>query len=289
MKNAPAVPKLRRKALYAAVVGSLVATGGAFALGGCGGNPCASRKGGCSAQQRGCGACAPAANPSARANPSASKRGCNPCAAACDPCAPACDPCAPCGPMGACGPCGPCGPCAGADPDDYMRPAGFEGPAAPTEALITKGEALWNDTSLSGGNNMSCNTCHAGNAQLAPSFAEPYPHYVSMPDREVHADEMVQFCMVVPMNAEPLAWDSEALAALTAFTIELQQDFDPCAACAPAGCGPCGPCGACAPAACGPCGACAPAGCGPCGTVGANTRSAAPKANPVAVARPTVH
>ncbi len=36
---------------------------------------------------------------------------------------------------------------------------------------------------------------------------------------------MVQLCMVVPMSADPLPWDSEELAALTAYVVALREDF----------------------------------------------------------------
>jgi hypothetical protein len=38
---------------------------------------------------------------------------------------------------------------------------------------------------------------------------------------------MVQLCMAIPMNAEPLDWESVELTALTAYVEELQAGFDP--------------------------------------------------------------
>lgn len=57
-----------------------------------------------------------------------------------------------------------------------------------------------------------------------------YPHEVAMAKdkggvKSVQLDEMVQFCMVVPMEAKPLPWNSKELAALTAYTAELQKRF----------------------------------------------------------------
>jgi hypothetical protein len=43
--------------------------------------------------------------------------------------------------------------------------------------------------------------------------------------RRVHLDEMVQFCMVVPMAAKPFPWGSKDLAALTAYSGEVQKRF----------------------------------------------------------------
>ncbi len=122
-------------------------------------------------------------------------------------------------------------PCAagkpGIDPKSITRPAGYK-PAAGDAKL---GEKLWNDTKLST-NGMSCNTCHANHGAFQTSFAKPYPHYVQMAKDQagvkvVHLDEMIQACMVMPMAAKPLAWDSKGLAALVAYTQNVQNTFRP--------------------------------------------------------------
>jgi hypothetical protein len=38
---------------------------------------------------------------------------------------------------------------------------------------------------------------------------------------------MVQLCMVIPMASKPLAWDSKELAALSAYSLEVQKTFKP--------------------------------------------------------------
>lgn len=96
--------------------------------------------------------------------------------------------------------------------------------------LLKEGERLWRDTKLST-NGLSCNTCHQGHAAFMPSFAQPYPHTVAMAQdkagvKSIHLDGMVQACMVMPMAAKPFAWDSRQLAALTAYTEEVQKSFD---------------------------------------------------------------
>lgn len=257
--------RLRKRHVSLAMVGSLMAMGAACS----GPNPCAVK--------RACSPCRPGASMQAQGcaprNPCAARRTCAPRRSG--PCAPmrGCGPCAPRG-------CGPCGPCGAADvsASDFMRPSRYCGPTArPSRELRAEGARLWNDPSI-GSSGLSCQSCHMNNANLNPSFAKAYPHEVAMPKQmagvsQVHADEMVQFCMVVPMESEPLAWDSRELAALTAYTVSLQQDFEPPCAPVTGGCGPCGPmrgCGPCAPKrGCGPCaprgcGPCAPRGCGPC-------------------------
>ncbi len=90
--------------------------------------------------------------------------------------------------------------------------------------LIARGEALWNDKSLSGKGKTSCASCHGDNTKMfKKTFLDAYPHPVKMVSKKAKLDQittegMVQFCMVVPMKNEPLPWDSEELAALSAYS-----------------------------------------------------------------------
>jgi len=119
--------------------------------------------------------------------------------------------------------------CGSVDPALVQRPDGvaaFEGD--PVE-LAEAGEALWNDASL-GTAGVACSSCHVGGAQFKDSFRQPYPHQVamakSMSDLEsINGEQMVQFCMIVPMKGEPLAWDSRELAALAAYVDVEQRNF----------------------------------------------------------------
>lgn len=98
--------------------------------------------------------------------------------------------------------------------------------------LIARGEELYYDTSLSS-NGLSCASCHGSDGQdqgYLSTFEQPYPHQVAMGDNmfgmsEVHADEMVQICMVAPMEAEPLDWEGEELMSLSAYIVEVQRRF----------------------------------------------------------------
>ncbi len=228
----------------------------------------------------------------AKANP------CNPCAAK-NPCAA--NPCAakmknPCNPCAAKNPCAAGG---GVNPKLVSRPARTKLFVADQATLIKEGERLWNDPKLST-NGLACQNCHVGGASFNPTFAQPYPHPVAMPKAQaglaqVNADEMIQFCLLVPMASKPLPWDSRELAALTAYTTQVvQQEYmktaatNPCAAkktvnpCNPcaaktnpcAAKNPCNPCAAkmknpCNPCAaqnpCNPCGAKVKNPCNPCG------------------------
>lgn len=139
----------------------------------------------------------------------------------------------------------PCNPCAGKTPGAAKNPCSAKNPCAAKSvtrpvhykpykgnrtALVDEGAKLFNDTGLSS-NGMACSTCHNHYGAYQESFAEPYPHYVRMADdkfkvKAVHADEMVQLCMVTPMAAKPLAWDSKELAALSAYVVDQQKGFE---------------------------------------------------------------
>lgn len=108
-----------------------------------------------------------------------------------------------------------------------VRPTGYK----PLKGDPEAGKALFNDTKLST-NGMSCASCHANHGAFSASFAKPYPHTVAMARdqlgrKSVHLDEMVQACMVMPMAARPLPWNSRELANLTAYVAELQKTFKP--------------------------------------------------------------
>ncbi len=108
-----------------------------------------------------------------------------------------------------------------------VRPAGYKPKAGDTAA----GEKLFADKKLST-NGMSCATCHANNASFTESFAKPYPHKVAMANddlgiKSIHLDEMIQACMVMPMQAKPLQWNSKELANLTAYVAQIQKSFKP--------------------------------------------------------------
>ncbi len=243
--------QFRQKPLRVALLTGVVTLSPAVGLAGCAtGNPCAG-KNPCKVAR--------ACNPCAGKNPCGARKACNPCAAK-KMMAKGCNPCAA---KKACNPCNPCGGAA-VKASMFKRPPGVSVPVDPS--LIAEGKRLWNDPGLST-NGLSCNTCHQNYASLNKTFAQPYPHWIAMPDqmagaKTMYADEMVQFCMIVPMKSKPLPWNSRELAALTAYTVALQQGFNPCMA-GKAGCNPCNPCAA--KKACNPCNPCAAKkACNPC-------------------------
>ncbi|SHK10205.1 Di-haem cytochrome c peroxidase [Marinobacter antarcticus] len=221
----------------AALMTAMLGTSG-LAVAAC--SPCSPCKNKCKAGQHckaGCNPCA-AKNPCATKNPCAAK---NPCATkGCNPCAvKGCNPCAAAGKCGA-----KPNPCAA---KKVSRPANYQSYEGNPCKLMALGEKLFNDPSLSS-NGLSCSTCHNNGASYNATFANAYPHSVAMARDifgldSVHLDEMVQICMVQPMASEPLAWDSEELAALTTYMGKVQKQLagNPCAL-KGGKCGACNPC-----------------------------------------------
>ncbi len=110
-----------------------------------------------------------------------------------------------------------------------VRPKGSSAFSGEAADLLAKGEQLWNDKSLSRKGNTACSSCHkTATRMFKKSFMDDYPHAVKMVGKKARLDTvttegMVQFCMVVPMKSQPLAWDSEDLAALTAYSEKVVQ------------------------------------------------------------------
>ena len=213
-------------------------------------------------------------------NPCAAKNVCNPCAAknACNPCA-AKNACNPCAAKNACNPCAAmnaCNPCAGKMKVKSIRDKG-QGFSSLDEA-ISYGEKLWKDPSL-GNSKLSCNTCHVDGKTFNKTVILPYPHFVGMPKDVVSLDQMINFCMLNPMMADPLPYGSKEMTALSAYfqnvalkdaeKVVASMKSNPCAA--KNACNPCAAKNACNPCAaknaCNPCAAknaCNPCAANPC-------------------------
>ena len=111
-----------------------------------------------------------------------------------------------------------------------QRPSGYvQAQTKDEKASTAKGEKLFDSLKLSE-NGLTCKSCHYKYEAYRESFKKPYPHPVEMATtrvglKQVHADEMVQLCLVVTMDSKPLPWDSEELADLTAYVLEQQVEF----------------------------------------------------------------
>ena len=109
-------------------------------------------------------------------------------------------------------------------PSDVTRPSNTKPFSADAAKLLVIGIQRHGDTRLSPAGR-SCNTCHSDADSYNATFKKPWPHFVASVKTktgldQITAEGMVQFCMISAMGGRPLPWDSEALAALTAFVLE---------------------------------------------------------------------
>jgi len=100
-------------------------------------------------------------------------------------------------------------------------------PEAAMKASIMNGKALFSDASL-GTNGKTCNDCHmAGGTKegkmgkmVIPPFYEvneKYPMYWVMADKVMTLDQVINWCILTPLEGEPLKWDDQRLADLAAY------------------------------------------------------------------------
>ncbi len=171
--------------------------------------------------------------PSEAANP------CNPCAKnACNPCAKnACNPCA----KNACNPCAKnaCNPCGGKPPTPIRSEH-----VTDQKKLVAMGKKLWNDEKL-GNSGFSCMTCHEDHEKLnIGKHRGVWPHYVDMPKDIVTFTQMINFCMINPMEGKQIEPNSITMTAFQAYYTEYIKSFkgeNPCAMKRRKN--PCNPCG----------------------------------------------
>ncbi|MBI4687952.1 MAG: hypothetical protein HY756_09285 [Nitrospirae bacterium] len=97
--------------------------------------------------------------------------------------------------------------------------------AAMVKASIANGAKLYVDPSL-GTSGKTCNTCHMemGKSKKegmmgAKGFIgrKPFPKYSPMPKRVMTLEQMIQFCIVTPLDGKALAWDDQKLTDLTSY------------------------------------------------------------------------
>jgi len=115
-------------------------------------------------------------------------------------------------------------------PEQVVRPANASpAPKLSLAELLKRGELLFSDKRLSK-NDQSCATCHANYEGYNDTFKQAYPHPVAMTTEmlklgPVNAETMVQFCLMAPMEAPALPWDSPDLAALTAYVEKIREEY----------------------------------------------------------------
>jgi cytochrome c len=101
------------------------------------------------------------------------------------------------------------------------------------QEAVERGKDLFMDASL-GTTGMSCNSCHPdggmkpgkmGDKEIPPfsKLACRYPRYLGMAEKVMTLDQVVNWCIMTPMEGKPLAWDDQRLADLTAYVASVHK------------------------------------------------------------------
>jgi thiosulfate dehydrogenase len=99
-------------------------------------------------------------------------------------------------------------------------------------AAVERGKALFGDTKL-GTTGLSCNSCHMeggtkpgkmGDKEVKAfmNVAASYPKYVGMAKKVITLDQIVNICITGPLKGEPLKWDDQRLADLSAYVASVK-------------------------------------------------------------------
>jgi cytochrome c len=88
-------------------------------------------------------------------------------------------------------------------------------PKGELKMAVARGKALWSDASL-GTAGQSCASCHSDPAELA-GIVHKYPKYQKMAKKVITLDQMVNLCIVNPMEGTALAWDDQRMADIVTF------------------------------------------------------------------------
>lgn len=148
---------------------------------------------------------------------------CNPCGIKQNPCNPCAmkqmkkhNPCNPCSMKTMHNPCNPCGmaanPCS-TDVKNNIRPHAFNS----FQESVDMGRKMWNDDEGMGKAGVACLSCHADFDMLHFDKNQNFPHYVKMVGDVVTLDQMINYCLLNPMQGHELAQDSKEMTAMAAY------------------------------------------------------------------------
>ena len=100
------------------------------------------------------------------------------------------------------------------------------------KASILRGKDLFNDPDL-GTNGKTCNDCHAAGGTMEGTMGkmvikpfhevnEKYPMYWMMADKVMTLDQVINWCIMTPLQGEPLKWDDQKLTDLAAYCASVE-------------------------------------------------------------------
>jgi cytochrome c len=100
-------------------------------------------------------------------------------------------------------------------------------PAKELAKSVENGKKLFNDKSL-GTSGMTCNPCHVkygtkagkmGEMSIPPfdNLGAKYPKFFMTAKRVMTLDQVINWCIMMPLKGKPLVWDDSKLTDLTAY------------------------------------------------------------------------
>jgi len=84
------------------------------------------------------------------------------------------------------------------------------------QQAVDVGRRMWADDTL-GTSGVACLGCHANHDRLHLDKNQNFPHFVKMVGDVVTLDQMINYCMLNPMQGKPFAADSRELTAMAAY------------------------------------------------------------------------
>jgi cytochrome c len=105
-------------------------------------------------------------------------------------------------------------------------------PEEAMKASIMNGKALFSDAGL-GTNGKTCNDCHMAGGTMEGTMGkmvikpfhevnEKYPMYWMMANKVMTLDQVINWCIMTPLQGEPLKWDDQRLADLAAYCASVE-------------------------------------------------------------------
>ena len=100
------------------------------------------------------------------------------------------------------------------------------------EASVVRGKELFGDPGL-GTNGKTCNDCHMAGGTMEGTMGkmvikpfhevnEKYPMYWMMADKVMTLDQVINWCIMTPLQGEPLKWDDQKLTDLAAYCASVE-------------------------------------------------------------------
>jgi len=85
------------------------------------------------------------------------------------------------------------------------------------QEAVDEGRRLWNDDENLGTAGVACLSCHADFQLLNLDKHQNFPHFVEMTGDVVTLDQMINYCLLNPMQGKTVEWNSREMTAFAAY------------------------------------------------------------------------